>query len=234
MLEFKNIFGISPQDATKHCILCNVSDIDLFAQEGEAKKVKGLFFTSMNLGFATVVALKNNFLAGDCVCALNQTKVANIYLFGSCGAVPGVELGKKILVNKSYDLEGFSSMLKFKDKPDVMYPDKTLLKDFTQFGSGNEIDLLNCATVGSLFLEEDYLRWFMEHKVACVDMEASIVFSAVNYIKRKSIALLYATDILARKLFFEERDENIQNKVLNARRSLSTLLLNFIKNAKSD
>ena len=91
---------------------------------------------------------------GDAVLYLDHTPCRNIVLFGSCGAVDGLNIGDLVLPYACYALESFSQMLlERRGKRKVFYPDEHLLKTFWQANQELPIKKVKCLTVSSLKLE---------------------------------------------------------------------------------
>lgn len=68
---------------------------------------------------------------------------------------------------------------------------------------GQNIQPVTGMSIGSLKCEESYKEFFDKKGIEVVDVECSALFSAANSIKRKAVTLLYATDIIGKKSFFE-------------------------------
>lgn len=234
MDTFQKYFGTAPTEIKKHCIICPSNDSGLFSCNRRDFASKGLFFNTTDAGYASIITTRYNFLVGDCVLHLKNTNCSNIYLFGSCGSTGKAGLGSKILIQKSVGMESFTEMLKFNGKPDACFPDTTLLNNFLSYCGDQSVSLANCATVSSLILEEIHLPWLVKNNIACVDMEASIVFSAASYVNKKAIAFLYATDIILKKPFHEKLTPEEYSQINAAKKASAELLCGFIKNAQKD
>lgn len=235
MNAFKKIFGIEPEAVRENCIICPMpGNLSLFAGEEESQVSKGMLFSAQDSGYATVFHSRYGSMAADCVLLLKDTACRNVFLFGSCGSAGVIDLGVKVMPKKALVLESFSEMLKFKESIDASYPDKKLFDRFAEFAAGKNIMQLNTATVGSLFLEAGYIQWFAKHKISCVDMETSLLFSAALHIKRRAISLTYVSDVISKKPFFVELDQAERDKIDSSKKELARLLANFIKDAKPE
>ncbi|MFH1369214.1 MAG: hypothetical protein ABII64_08830 [Elusimicrobiota bacterium] len=237
MNAFKKLFGIEQGEIRENCIICPMpGNVGLFSGAGSVQSARGLLFSVINAGYASVIHSKYGTMAGDCVLLLNDTACRNIFLFGSCGSTGVIDLGTKVMTKKALVLESFTEMLKFREGMDASYPDKKLFEKFEGFAAGKNIMQLNCATVGSLFLEAGYIQWFAKHKISCVDMESSLVFSSALHIKRRAISLSYVTDIITKKPFYTDLEPAERQKIDNSKNELAKLLILFIQspqNAKS-
>lgn len=229
MNTFRRFFGIDESEIKTHCILCPVSNAELFRELGFISRSKGLFFRAITASHATIISVKNNFLIGDCILSLKNSACENVYLFGSCTGAGNIELGSGILVQKSFNLESFSQMLNPEEKAPACYPDEALFRKFKNYLNDESILILNCATVSSLLLEEQYILWLAKNGVSCVDMESSIVFSAAKHIKRKAAAILYVTDIVSKQMPYEKLDKSDAGKIDVSRKKLAKALCDFIK-----
>ena len=234
MKYFKKFFGVEEREIKPDCIICPMDSMQLFYGPGdaEARPAKGIIFSVLNTQSASIITSKIGSLTGDCVLMLKDTQCENLYLFGSCGSAGVLDIGTKVIVKRATALESFTEMLKFKDCAEACFPDKKLFERLSLFASGKNLMQANCATVGSLLLEPSYLQWFAKHKISCVDMEASLVFSAAGHIKRKAAALMYVTDIIMRKPFYGELEPAERERIGSAKKELASLLLTFIQNAR--
>ena len=93
--------------------------------------------------------------------------------------------------------------MKHTDKITTQYPDQNLLRSFLDNDPSQKIYPVTGMSIGSLKCEDFYKEFFVEKDIEVVDMECSAFFSAANYIQKKAVALLYVTDIIDKKLFFE-------------------------------
>ncbi|MCX5781490.1 MAG: hypothetical protein NT145_02125 [Elusimicrobia bacterium] len=227
---FFKLFGTPKEEIKLHCIICPSNDQSLFSSNKSCKQSRGLFFSVLNTSFASIISTRNNFLIGDCVLALKDTACKNIYLFGSCAGTGNMNIGDKVIVENSYSLDSFTQMTKNSNNFEVCSANKELLDKLISFGANENLMSVNCATVSSLLLEEKYLGYFAEQKISCIDMETSIVFSAAALTKKNAVSLLYVTDILSKKKFHEALSQKEKSSILNSRKSLSNLIINFIKN----
>lgn len=231
MAAFKKMFGLSESEVKTNCIICPANDSSLFTNAG--KRFQGLIFSGTNTGRATVISIKNNFLAGDCVLSLEDTPCENIFLFGSCASTGQIPVGSIHIAEKSFSLESFSQMLEKTLPSRAYFPDKALFDRFLEYSEENELSISRFASAGSIMLEKDCLSWFSQNGVSCVDMESSIIFSAAAHIKRKALALSYVTDVIGKKPFYDRLSAEDGKKVASARKTLSRLFEAFIENGLS-
>ncbi len=222
-MNFKDYFNIESVDVQKNCIICQVFDLSLFSD----KSNNGFFVKTAQAQNTTVIALKNNFLAGDTALHLKDTECENILLFGSCGGCGDVESGDLLLIDKARNLESFSKMLSFDVNPETYSSSEELLKKFYEKNRYEDLIKTNSACVSSLLLESKYLPWFKDNGINAVDMESSIIYSAAQNAGKKALAVMYAADHIEATPFGKPVEEKVKNKISAARKKLARLLLDF-------
>ena len=235
MTELLDYFGIKTEDIQKNCIICQNSDQNLFSKLGQSQTYNGFFTKINNYDRVTVISIKNNFLVGDIVLYLKETKCETIILFGRCGGCEEVSIGDHVLVKKVFNFESFSEMLEMKRNPDSYYPSTPLLNDYLSKVKEENIKQVKCVTTNSIVLEKKYKEWFQKNKINVVDMECSSVFSAASSINKKAIAVFYVTDIVGEKEPFENKLESAEKtKIAKARKDISASIINFIKDEQQE
>jgi purine-nucleoside phosphorylase len=222
-MNFKTFFGNDEQSIKRNCIICQNFDISLFSNEVS----DGLFVKSANIKTATIIALKNNFLAGDAVLRLKDSPCENIFVFGSCGGYGKVSYGDLVIIDKAYNLESFSDMLNFKNQVKYYQSSTDLSANFYTKNIQKKLISTNSACVSSLYLETKFLDWFKEKEISAVDMETSIILSASNNIGCKSVCLMYVSDIVSTNATLFLQEKSIKQKVLFSRKSLAEMILRF-------
>jgi purine-nucleoside phosphorylase len=221
-MDFKTFFGIVEKDIKHNCIVCQSYDLSLFSN----KTANGLFAKCANITNTTIIALKNNFLAGDAILHLKNTICDNIVIFGSCGGCGKRSCGDMVIIDKAYNLESFSSMLNFKEGHDNYQSTRFLFNDFLAKSEISGIIKTNSACVSSLILEPKFLNWFKEKEISVVDMESSIIFSAAKYINKSVIALAYVTDFIGKDTSISV-DATDKQKIATSRKILAQALVRF-------
>lgn len=223
-MNFKDFFGIPSCDIKNSCIICQNYDLSLFAEES----LNGFFIKTANFGDATIIALKNNFLAGDAVLYLKESKCKNIFLFGSCGGCGDVESGDLLMIEKAYNFESFSKMASFDQKPDHFASSNELLAEFYKENLYEDLIKTNSACVSSLLLESKYINWFKENEVCAIDMESSIVFSAAKEIGAEAACFMYVADHIETNPLGQKLKEETKEKISLARKRLAKMILDFV------
>jgi purine-nucleoside phosphorylase len=202
----------------KTCIICQTSDLALFSDKSENE----IFYKTAETQNAAVIALKNNFLAGDAVLRLKGSPCKNIILFGSCGGCGNVNIGDMLAINKAYNFESFTDMLG-NDCASLSFPKSVTGNPPLAFGSENIIST-NSACVSSLVLEKKYIDFFKASKIGAVDMESSIVISAANAIGANVLCLFYVSDSVEEP-FGSTLNNDEKIKIGKARKKLSEIVL---------
>ncbi|MCK9582563.1 MAG: hypothetical protein M0Q46_02925 [Endomicrobiales bacterium] len=229
MTLFEKYFGVLPSAINKNCIICPSPDAGLFTDNASSAKVqKGKFAKSIDCGFATVISTKYNLLVGDIVLLLGQTKCKNIFLFGSCASAKGQEVGTIQIVERAYSADSFLQMLNGEPAEKSFFADRVMtekLKNEMIFAK-----TATCISVLSLVLEKEYVEGIKKSEISCVDMEASIVFSAAQKVGISATALFYVADPIEAQLMYE-LSQSEKEKLSNSCKKLSNALVSFIKNA---
>ena len=226
-MEFKNFFGVPHGSIKQNCVICQSYDLSLFADSC----ANGFFVKTANAGRATVIALKNNFLAGDAVLYLKNTACKNIFLFGSCGGCGDVESGDLMMIDKAYNFESFSKMLSFDANPEFSASSQELTAEFYKKNPYEDLIKTNSACVSSLMLEASYIGWFKENGVCAIDMESSVVFSAAKKIGAQAACFMYAADHIEKNPAGKILQDAAKKKISSARKKLAAMITDFI-NAK--
>ncbi|MDR0977992.1 MAG: hypothetical protein LBL71_03030 [Endomicrobium sp.] len=221
-MDFKTFFAIDKKDIQRNCIICQNYDLSLFSN----KISNGFFVKCANTANATVIALKNNFLAGDTILYLKNTICENIFLFGSCGGCNGRDYGDMLIVDKAYNFESFSDMLNSREEINWQQTTQHLYNAFSAKNAHTALIKTNTACVSSLLLERNFLKWFKEKQISITDMESSIVLSAAKHINKNAIILTYVADIIGQELQIKINIKNKQ-KIAFSRKKLSQCLTEF-------
>jgi purine-nucleoside phosphorylase len=199
----------------KNCIICQTSDLSLFARKSE----NSAFYKTAEIENAALIALKNNFLAGDAVLRLKDSSCKNVILFGSCGGRANVNIGDMLIIDKAYNFESFTNMLDkalSSLKPVGRYETKALALD--------KLIKTNSACVSSLILERDNIDFFKANAIGAVDMESSIVLSAAKAIGAKAFCLFYVSDRIEEPFGSVLKNDEKAN-IGKARKKLSEIVL---------
>jgi len=214
-MNFKSFFGIEASAFKETCIVCQIYDMSLFADNS----ISGMFVKTAQNQNATIVGLKNSFLAGDAVLLLKETKCKTVFLFGSCGGTGDVSIGDLVVIDKAYNFESFSQMLAGVVEPDFAQGNPDLAADLIK---------TNSACVSSLLLENRFIDTYTKYGVNAVDMESSIIYSAAKSANIKACAVMYISDHLQKAPFGTVINALSKEKISSARKKLSQIILDAI------
>ncbi|MFH1854114.1 MAG: hypothetical protein ABH815_02255 [Candidatus Omnitrophota bacterium] len=232
MTKFEILFGIKETEIKNTCVLLPLLAKDMFNHLGIKRLFKGKIYSSGQAqGFTVIVTGIGAGLAGDAVLYLEDTACQNIILFGSCGLVwgkKGLAIGSLVSPFLSYALESFSDILLDKEKDWKAFSADEELRE--KFLNTIEAQSINCATLGSLKLEENLVGLLRKKDIHAVDMECSSVFSASKYIKRKATALFYVTDIINKKPFYSKLSDRDKSALYLSIKTSCHAICDFIKN----
>ncbi len=232
MDKFQKVYGIPRKKIQRHCIISPLNESFLFSDLRPGAAHKGFFFRSTETRFATIIAPRFNLFAGDCVLGLADSACEYVYLFGSCGGLPGSAIGDAVMADKAYNFESFSDMLAGKRARRMIRPDQGLYGAVKAF-CGNAVSrFAGCATVNSIILEERYSRVFKKMGISCVDMESSLVLNAAARTGKKAVVLMYISDIIGQKPLYGGLSVREQQRLECSRRDLAGLLAGFIRAAQ--
>ncbi len=234
MVTFETLFGISPSEIQKTCIIAPFLTKGLTEDLRISSLQKGKpFSTGQGPSFSFIYSQIGSPLVGDAVLHLKDTPCQHVILLGACGLIRPVShlgLGSIVTLDKSLNLESFSKLLK-KDinNLDWHYAHQNLLDRFISYVGPDNITRINGATLGSIKLEENFVDFFIQNKIDCVDMESSAFFSAAFHIQRKAIAVLYISDIFHAYNVFEPVSMEYLEKMRESQRILCRMVSDFSK-----
>ncbi|MCX7927707.1 MAG: hypothetical protein N2606_06200 [Candidatus Omnitrophica bacterium] len=224
MNYFRYLFGINASEIKKTCIIVPLLPKNLDSCFEKIYNYRGLLYSVINTQNCSIIRTGVGAgLCGDAILYLKETQASNLILFGSCGLVRpknNLKIGSLVAPEKSFNLESFTNLLRKNISWQNYYPNKILLKKI--FTAIEGICKVTSATIGSIYLESQYLELFKKKKVDIVEMEASAFFSAAKKIKRKAAALFYITDIVPVKPFCQPL--NTQEKITLNKIITNTLL----------
>ncbi|MEP9410246.1 MAG: hypothetical protein HRF42_02370 [Candidatus Brocadia sp.] len=231
MSGFKTLFGIEPSLIQGTCVIVPFLVQGLLKTLGIETLKKGKLYATANTDtFTFIKAGIGTLLVGDAVLYLAETNCQEIIYFGSCGLVEETDqltTGSLICPKVCLSFESFTdTLLMHTNKITSQYPDQTLLQSFLNNDLCQKIHLVAGISIGSLKCEESYKEFFAEEGIKVVDMECSAFFSAARHIGKKAIALLYVTDIIGKKSFFEplgpQGELHIEHAIQTACRAIRT------------
>ncbi|MDO8602907.1 MAG: hypothetical protein Q7O04_03545 [Candidatus Omnitrophota bacterium] len=231
MTKFETLFGIKESEVKNTCVLMPLIPKGSLECLGVKKFSKGRVYSSGNSSSFTLInTLMGAAFTGDAALYLSQTNCKNLILFGSCGLVKpceNLDIGSLVAPIECYSMESFSDLLLQDHKFKTFYPDDGLLRSFLK--TNTSVLEVNCATLGSLKLEEDYLSLFSEKNIQVVDMECSGFFSAATQKNLKAMAIFYISDIINEKPFYSPLIDEDRVRLSSSIKEGIYSICNFIK-----
>lgn len=208
MSSFKTLFGIEPSVIQETCVVVPYLMPGILKALGIKDLKKGKLYATANTDvFTFIKAGIGALLVGDAILYLEETNCQRIIYFGACGLVQETDqltIGSLVCPKACLSFESFTdTVLRHTNKITTQYPDPALFQSFLTHDVSRKIQSVIGMSIGSLKCEESYKEFFDEEGIKVIDMECSAFFSAAQYIRKKAVALLYATDIIGKKSFFE-------------------------------
>ncbi|MCF6158078.1 MAG: hypothetical protein E3K32_05800 [wastewater metagenome] len=234
MANFKTLFGIEPTAVQKTCVVVPFLAPGLLKGLGIGALKKGKLYATANTDtFTFVKAGIGTLLAGDAVLYLEQTNCEEIIFFGACGLTRETNLlriGSLVCPEECLSFEGFTdTLLRYTDKITTQYPDRNLFQSFLEHNQSREIQPVKGMSIGSLRCEDLYRGFFQKKDIEVIDMECSAIFSAAQYIQKRALALLYVTDIVGKKHFFEPLELEDTLRIDSAIQTVCKIIRGFCK-----
>ncbi|MGQ3683912.1 MAG: phosphorylase family protein [Candidatus Loosdrechtia sp.] len=234
MTVFKSLFGVEPSEIQKTCVIVPFLSQGLLNQLGIESLKKGKLYSTANTDtFTFIKAGIGTLLAGDATLYLEQTNCQEIIFLGACGLVQETDAlttGSLVCPEECLSFESFTDvLLRQTDKITVHYPDPDLLQSFLSSNPDIIIHRVKGMSMGSLKCEEFYKGYFIEKGIEVIDMECSAFFSAAHYIQKRAIAILYVTDIIGKKHFFEPLEPQDKLPINNAIQDACKVIRSFCK-----
>jgi purine-nucleoside phosphorylase len=203
---FERLFGIPPEQVKKTCILIPFPAKSLISTLGITRITNKSFYPSCSAGNITLINSRIGApFTGDAVLFLEETAVENLIFTGSCGLTgisKTINEGDMILPKYVFAIESFCALLKGDMTPQSIATANTgLIEEIISSARKSSIKsnlhiVENCASLGSIKLEEGLIEYFRVNKITAVEMESAAFLTAAAKIKRKAAVLLYATDTL--------------------------------------
>lgn len=208
MDKFTTLFGIEREKIRKNVLLLPFlppKTLDIF---GLKTLSNGRPFAAASTHSLTIIRtnIGANFV-GDALMYLKDTPAENIFFLGSCGLfnkklVP--DIARLLTPTTAYGLESFSDIItNHLSTPPAIHSDSELLRDFIE---KTRLDLLSvtCVSFGSLYFEDTHSHIFHDLNADVIEMECAALFHAAKATGKRAIALLYVSDILGEKPFYNE------------------------------
>lgn len=194
-----------PGQVRKNCILLPCANKDILAGFGIKSLGRGKLYGCADAGDFTLIHTGMGVgLVGDAVLYLKETSSYNVVLFGSCGSVGSLGIGRLVLPVRCLAQESFTEMLKHRNQESrVFYPDHDLTEALLGVDQDSLVKKVTCMTISSLKLEEERAMDLRGEGIDVVDMECSAFLSAAQSVKLKAFGLFYVSDVVKEKPFYE-------------------------------
>lgn len=237
MSNFKTLFGIEPSLIQETCVVVPFLVPGLLKVLGIETLKKGKLYATANTdAFTFMKAGIGALLVGDAILYLEETNCQEVVYFGSCGLVnekDQLTMGSLVCPKVCLSFESFTdTLLSHTNKITSQYPDQTLFQSFLNNDLSQKIQPVTGISIGSLKCEESYKEFFDEEGIEVVDMECSAFFSAARHIRKKAVALLYVTDIIGKKSFFEPLEPQDKLHIDHAIQNACKAIRSFCKRNK--
>lgn len=205
---FNSLFGVDPDQIKETCVLVPFVTKEIVNEFKIKKLSKGVVYaTANNDHFSLVYTKMGSTFLGDAVLHLEKTKCKNIILFGSCCVAKNnskLKIGDLVVVKESIVQDSFVNVLENKDPINKYYSDRKLLKYL------DSIHNVLCLSVGSIKLEQRYLKFINDDLVDVIDLETGALYAAAKKIGKKALSILYITDSIDKNPYYEMfKDKNV-------------------------
>lgn len=234
MNTLQRLFGVTAEEIKEDVIITPFLNAAYFVPTAKFRKAKGFLFEVLTQKeFSVIKAGVGASFVGDAVLYLADTPCRRLYFIGSCAGLSPHKVGDIVYAEKAFAAESFSELLEKQsiDGSPCVVAKNNLSAEFLQFcrTQKQRIPAASIATVGSLSLERALFDSLKVQGVGGVDMEASAFFSAANSRSVPCLALLYVTDIIAKRSFFRSLTAEERKAIAAARQHAITLLCAFIR-----
>ncbi len=219
MKQFQSLFGIPEESVQENCLLLPFLPSKTLEIFGIKEMTRGAIFSSAHTNNITIITtgIGAGFV-GDATLYLEKTPCHNIYFLGSCGLITKekkLDIGDLILPSAAYAFDSFSDIILNRCfNPAPVFPDPQLYS--------RQINRLphpphtgSCASFASLHEEENFIPLFQKMAIDAIEMECAALFLAARKTNKKALALLFISDILGEKRFFEARSASDKKKITN-------------------
>ena len=233
MPHFRSIFGIEQESVQHNCLLLPFLSPGVLNTLGIKKLSRGFLFSAGNIHNVTVIntGMGAGF-TGDACLYLSNTACKNIFFFGSCGLITqqeGLNIGSLVLPTAAFAFESFSDILNNRlQSPLAVKPDQKLIDHFLSLTT-LKLYHANCISFASLYEEEKFIPLFKSLNAAIIEMECAALFCAAARIKVKAMAILYISDILNKKRFYETLSPEDKKNLTESISQACKAFLTFIK-----
>jgi len=222
---FQILFGTPAEEIKELCVLIPFPLPILQKAIGANHPAKGKIYTTFSGERITLICSPMGAaFCGDAVLWLKDTPCQRLIFVGSCGSLKSPDefpLGSIVLPEECYDLESFSSLLKEIEWKDAHNPDKELLASLPS------VQTVRSTTLGSLVQEQRIFPQLLDKGIEVVDMECSAVYSAGKSAGIKTLSLLFVSDYLKGKTFFNPKTAQEKEIIKSSLHQIAEIILNL-------
>ncbi len=205
MPKFEQLFGVAKKDIRPTCILTPFLAPEILEALAIREVRHGSPFTcALAEQFTLIHTQIGAPFVGDAVLHLADSPCHNMIFVGACGAVDDAQLsiGSVVIAESAANLESFSALLTKEPHPDQSgHANQDLVAALQP--QENQLPKVNCASLGSFYLEESCADYLKEHGFDIMQMETCAFYEAARHTLRRAVALLYVSDILLHRQAFD-------------------------------
>ena len=238
MDTFSILFGAKASTIKKTCVLVPFLTKEILKEFGIETLSKGALYSVGDNGSFSVIrtGVGPTFL-GDAVLYLEEASCENLIMFGSCGAArenAELAIGNMVLIEKALSQDSFTNTLLKNNIHGEYHPDKALHNKFISGEYEKTLRKASCLSIGSLKLEEEYLKAIDSSSIDVLDMETAPFFAACGEAGKKAVSILFITDILGRFPYYMALEKENREIFRNITRKSASILCSIIKKNLTD
>ena len=228
-MRFEDLFGIPSDQIKPLCILMPFLVKPIHQAFGITQFHKGKPYSSAcHEDFTLIETRIGPLFTGDAILALKNSPCRKILFIGSCGTLDPSRfpIGSIVLPKAVYALESFSEMVSKQASftHNIPVPSSPLYEFLSQ-----NILSVQCASIGSIQLENEFHQLFSRHRINVIDMECASVFSAARAIGRPAASLLYVTDIIGETTPYDPYNEEARLAIVQAQTRITEIIQHTIQ-----
>lgn len=236
MVDFEQLFGVPRESIKKTCVLTPFLSNGMLQSLEVGEFHKGSPFSCGQAeDFSLIHTHVGAPFVGDAVLYLEDSPCENIIFVGACGAVKPtdtISFGSIVIPARTFNYESFSHLLnRHGDKKNPGVPDNTLVDKLLMLD--DSLFTVDCASFGSLLLEESYVDVLKKEEIDVVEMETCAFFHAARHIRRKGLALLYVTDVIGESHVFAPMSAARQSAIQITQQRMFRIVREFAAELRS-
>lgn len=222
-IKFKNLFGIPKEDVKPLCILMPFLNKAITQGLSLSERFSGKPYACFQHEKFTLIETRiGPLFTGDAVLNLKNSPCEKILFIGACGSLDKIRcpIGSIVSPTACYAVESFTQMLNKK----ILFEDLIPALSGTSMSCSPNIEPVQCASIGSIMLEDKYKQHFLDQHIDVLDMECASVFAASGSINLSASAFLYVTDIIGETSPYEISDPEIMQAIDRAQNQIAEVL----------